>query len=173
MKHIAKFKEQFKANKKKILVLFVMVALLVTTGVLNFVLNDSLSGKLQDANIGGDDTSIATFFSAHRESRVAARQQDLVILDSIIDSANASAMAKTAAEQQKLDLGNRMILENDIETLILAYGFEDVLVSIDTSNVYVVVLAESITPVERAQIASVVCAKTSYAVGDIKIIPYS
>lgn len=66
-------------QNKKIIVLSVMVALLVATGVLNFVLSDKLNKTSTDV-AGQQDTVTQTFFAAARSDRDATRESEFCIL---------------------------------------------------------------------------------------------
>ena len=126
---------KIKPRTKKIIVLSVMVALLVATGVLNWALNDRLTASDPiDANAVTE-----TFFSAYRSEREATRESEFLYLDAIISSETSSEAAKTAAEEQKLGLVERMEKEMQLESLVKAKGFEDAIVTMSDSGVNVVV----------------------------------
>ena len=57
---------KIKSKTKKIIVLSIMVALLIATGVLNFVLNDKLNSTSQISGSGNADDVTQTFFAAAR-----------------------------------------------------------------------------------------------------------
>ena len=62
---------KIKSKTKKIIVLSVMVALLIATGVLNFVLSDKLGSSNQTSN-GNTSTVTQTFFAAAKSLRSAS-----------------------------------------------------------------------------------------------------
>ena len=97
-----KVKKGLSANAKKVIVLCSMVALLVLTGVLNFVLNGDLLSKDGPTTVGGD--AVTTFFSDYRTNRETARAEEMSYLDAIISSEDSSAEAKTTAEEMKQEL---------------------------------------------------------------------
>ena len=77
---------KIKPRTKKVLVLSVMVALLVATGVLNWALNDRLSSNEPiDAGVVTE-----TFFAAYRSDREATRESEFLYLDAIITSETSS-----------------------------------------------------------------------------------
>lgn len=160
---------KIKPRTKKIIVLSVMVALLVATGVLNWALNDRLtaSGPI-DANAVTE-----TFFSAYRSEREATRESEFLYLDAIISSETSSEAAKTAAEEQKLGLVERMEKEMQLESLVKAKGFEDAIVTMSDSGVNVVVGTAELTAEQAAQIYDIVRSETDLTAGDVKIIPYN
>ena len=159
---------KIKPRTKKVLVLSVMVALLVATGVLNWALNDRLTSS--DPIDAGVVTE--TFFAAYRSDREATRESEFLYLDAIISSETSSQEAKDAAEEQKLGLVERMESELQLETLVKSKGFEDAIVTLSDSCVNVVVGSAELTDIQAAQIYDIVISETSFGVGDIKIIPY-
>lgn len=160
---------KIKPRTKKIIVLSVMVALLVATGVLNWALNDRLTASDPiDANAVTE-----TFFSAYRSEREATRESEFLYLDAIISSETSSEAAKTAAEEQKLGLVERMEKEMQLESLVKAKGFEDAIVTMSDSGVNVVVGTAELTAEQAAQIYDIVRSETDLTAGDVKIIPYS
>ena len=159
---------KIKPRTKKVLVLSVMVALLVATGVLNWALNDRLTSS--DPIDAGVVTE--TFFAAYRSDREATRESEFLYLDAIISSETSSQEVKDAAEEQKLGLVERMESELQLETLVKSKGFEDAIVTLSDSGVNVVVGSAELTDIQAAQIYDIVTSETSFGVGDIKIIPY-
>ena len=160
---------KIKPRTKKIIVLSVMVALLVATGVLNWALNDRLTASDPiDANAVTE-----TFFSAYRSEREATRESEFLYLDAIISSETSSEAAKTAAEEQKLGLVERMESELQLEALVKAKGFDDAIVTMSDSGVNVVVGAAELTAEQAAQIYDIIRSETEFTAGDVKIIPYN
>ena len=160
---------KIKPRTKKILVLSVMVALLVATGVLNWALNDRLtSGDPVDVNAVTE-----TFFAAYRSDREATRESGFLYLDAIITSETSSEAAKTAAEEQKLGLVERMETEMQLETLVKAKGFDDAIVTLSDEGVNVVVGTAELTAEQTAQIYDIIRSETDYSLADVKVIPYN
>ena len=75
-----KVRKGLSANAKKVIVLCSMVALLVLTGVLNFVLNGDLGASKDPTTVGGD--AVTTFFSDYRTNRENARAEEMSYLSS-------------------------------------------------------------------------------------------
>ena len=167
---MAKLKESIKANRKKIIVVVSMVALLVATGCLNYFLNV----RQQDGQPAGTDGTVTTetFFSTYRTDREETRSQELQYLDEISASASSSESAIASAEEQKLQITGAMETELVLEGLIKAKGFEDCVVTMSTENVNVVVMDEELTLEESAQIMDIIVSETDYTAPDIVIIPY-
>ena len=151
-------------KKKKIFILAGMVLLLVVTGYVNVLLNNT-------AQANTDTVEAGNFFTTYRADRQTTRNQTVLYLDGIIASEASSAEAKSAAENQKLQLTATMTLENTLEGLIKAKGFEDCIVTASTENVNVIIKKAEINEEEVAQILSVVVNESGRAAKNVKIIP--
>lgn len=163
---------KIKPKTKKIIVLSVMVALLVATGVLNFVLSDKLN-KTTD-NVGVDQGAVTqTFFAAAKSDRDSTRESEFLYLDAIMQSESSTESAKKSAQEQKLTLVNRMEKEFALETLIKARGFEDAIVTIGDKGVSIVVNSTELTSEQANQILSDVLAETTFKASEVKVIPYN
>ncbi|MBQ2714262.1 MAG: SpoIIIAH-like family protein [Clostridia bacterium] len=156
------------SKKKKIVLLSVMVALLVVSGVMNFMLNNTSAPVVDDS----DALSASSFFSAYRTDRTATREQTMLELDAIISSEDTSESAKIAAEEMKLKLCANMQTEFDLEALIKAKGFSEAVVSIGTQNINVLVNDATLESAEVAQILSIIVEETGVSASNVKITPY-
>ncbi len=163
---------KMKPKTKKIIVLSVMVALLVATGVLNFVLSDKLNKTSTDV-AGQQDTVTQTFFAAVRSDRDATRESEFLYLDAIMNSEESSEKAKTTAQEQKMLLVERMEKELALETLIKGRGFDDAIVTIGDKGVSIVVGESELSQEQANQILSVVVAETTFKATDVKVIPFN
>lgn len=162
--------EFWKKNKKKILVLSLMVVLLVATGVLNWALNRDVLGGTDDTTAGA---TTQTFFNAYRSDRTALRSEELAELDAIIKSTDTSEAAKKAAEDMKLEIVSRMDKELYIEGLIKGQGFEDAIVTLGDTSANVVVVSNELKLNEAAKIVELVVGETDYNAKSVNVIPYS
>ena len=163
--------EFLKKNKKKILVLSIMVILLVATGVLNWALSTDAIGSTSTTT--STEPSTQTFFNAYRSDRTALRQEELLELEAIIASSDTSETAKQAAEEMKLELVERMDKALYIEGLIKGQGFEDAIVTLGGTTANVVVVANELAPNDVAKIVDLVIGETSYNEKEVNVIPYS
>lgn len=164
---------KIKAKTKKIIVLSVMVVLLVTTGVLNFVLNDKLTSASENVSNNQIGGVTQTFFAAARSDRESTRESEFLYLDAIVNSETSSASAKKAAEEQKMLLVTRMEKELELETAIKGRGFEDTIVTIGDSGISVVVGAAELSVDQANLIKSVVVSATNMKPSQVKVIPYN
>lgn len=166
---LKKFGESLKANRKKIIVVFSMVALLIGTGCLNYFLNV----KTADKNESPDNNAVTpTFFETYRTDRESTRDQEIAYLDEIISSGTSTETAVQDAENQKLNITSSMEKELVLEGLIKSKGFGDCIVTMSTENVNIVVKDEELTLEEAAQILNIVETETSFTAPDVVIIPY-
>lgn len=167
---LSKFAQSLKANRKKIIVVCTMVALLVGTGCLNYFLNVKSQGNSDD-NLVNNQTE-QNFFETYRTDREETRNQEIAYLDEIIASSTSTETAILDAESQKLNITSSMETELVLEGLIKAKGFQDCIVTMSTENVNIVVVDEDLTLEEAAQILNIVETETSFTAPDVVIIPY-
>lgn len=115
------------SKKKKIIVLTCMIALLVTTAVLNFVFASSVAAN-------NDATPTASYFSEVKATRNTSRNKQLAQIDEVIASETDNEEAKKEALAMKLKISGIMEQENLLENLIKAKGYEEVAVTIGMSS---------------------------------------
>ena len=116
------------SKKKKIIVLTCMIALLVTTAVLNFVFAGSVSA-------GKDNASpTASYFTEVKTTRNSSRNKQLAQIDEVLASGTENAETKSEALAMKLKISKIMEQENLLENLIKAKGYNEVAVTIGMSS---------------------------------------
>ncbi len=116
------------SKKKKIVILSCMIALLVTTAVLNFVLSSNVVGASDTA------TPTASYFTEVRNTRNTSRSKQLEQIDEIIASDSADESTKKEALNMKLKLSKISEQENLLESLIKSKGYGEVAVSVGLSS---------------------------------------
>lgn len=163
-----KLGQTIKANRKKIIIVCTMVALLIGTGCLNYFLNVKTQGEPSEVNNQPEQS----FFETYRVDRESTRNQEIAYLDEIIASSESTETAVVDAENQKLNITSSMEKELVLEGLIKAKGFEDCIVTMSTENVNIVVMDEDLTLEEAAQILNIIETETSFTAPDVVIIPY-
>lgn len=102
-------------------------------------------------------------------SREQIRAKNKETLNGIINNATLDEAAKAQAIQSMVALTEIAEKENAAETLLLAKGFADPVVSITDGKVDVVINAASITDPQRAQIEDIVKRKTEVSAENIVI----
>ena len=112
------------SKKKKIIVLSVMVALLVVTGIVNVVLNNNLGANKVGVSSNTTQVSASSqnFYSMYRTERTSTRQQELQFYEAIMKSSTSSDEAKKDAESKKLALIAQMEKELVTEGIIIGKG---------------------------------------------------
>ena len=157
-------------KKKKIIVLSCMIALLAITAVFNFVMTTETIDVNQTAAL-----TSSNYFAQYRAERVTTRNEEILQLDSIIASAEEGSVEKSDALAMKLELTELTEKELLLETLIKAYGFEDVVVVIglDSENVNVITKTTSLSTDDAIAIYTIINDEMIASPENVKIIPIS
>ena len=156
------------SRKKKIIVLSCMIALLAVTAVCNFILtNTSVDGAAV--------VNSANYFTKYRSERLTTRNEELLQLDKIIEAADASNKEKNDALSLKIELTQMTEREMLLESLIKAYGFEDVVVVIglDSDNVNVIAKSQELSADDAVAIYTIINEEQITSPENVKIIPIS
>ena len=153
------------SKKKKIIILSCMIALLAVTAVCNFLLSgDSVY----------DNTTSTAYFSEYRSERSSSRNEQILQLDKIIAESLEDSEVRDTALSQKMQLTMLTEQELKLETLIKAYGYEEVVVtmSITSPNVSVIVKNDTFDQADAVKIYNLLTQETSVDSENINIIPY-
>ena len=126
-------------------------------------------------NVSGDAETEAegdTYFATMQVSRKRARDEALEVLQSVVDSTDADEAVKAQALTDINRLALEMNAESNIETLVMAKGFEDCVVYMTDSSVSVTVPAptEGLSDASVARITGVILDQTDYMAEQIKIV---
>ena len=113
--------------------------------------------------------SVADYIANVQLSREQVRAKNKETLMSLINSDSIDEAAKQQAIQDMIDLTEVSEKENAAETLLMAKGFSDPVVSITKEKVDVVINAPSITDPQRAQIEDIVKRKAEVGADQIII----
>lgn len=114
-------------------------------------------------------TSVTDYIANVQLSREQVRAKNKETLMEIINNENADLQAKETAVQDMIDMTAVAEKENAAETLLMAKGFADPVVSITDGKVDVVINASSLTDPERAQIEDIVKRKAEVTAENIVI----
>lgn len=114
-------------------------------------------------------TSVTDYIANVQLSREQVRAKNKETLMEIINNENADPKAKETAVQDMIDMTAVAEKENAAETLLMAKGFADPVVSITDGKVDVVINASSLTDPERAQIEDIVKRKAEVTAENIVI----
>ena len=124
-----------------------------------------------EAVLTSTGTTGYSFSSEIKLNRDQTRNRNTESLLQIINSEVVSEAQKQAAIDQMLELTDISERETGSETLLLAKGFEDVVVSISNGKVDVVINQSDVSDVQRAQIEDVITRKTGVPPENIVITP--
>ena len=158
------------SKKKKIIILSCMIALLAVTAVFNFVLTTGTLSSEENALV-----SSANYFNQYRTERLSTRNEELVQLDEIIETAQVGSEEYSNALTMKLELTEMTETELLLESLIKAYGFEDVVVVIglNSENINVIAKSQELSTDDAITIYSIIAEETGATPENVKIIPIS
>ena len=174
-------KEQPKRSFPKIgrrsVVIACAVLLIAAALVLNIILFGT-NGNTVDpttpagGEVEGDATVVQGdgYFSATQVSRQRARDEALEVLQSVVESDQASESTKTEALLEIAELARAMEAEANIETLVLAKGFAQCVAVINGDSCSVVVSATELQPSQIAQINEIVYEQAGILPTNIRIV---
>ena len=150
------------SKKKKIFILFGMVVLLVVTGCLNMFLS-SPDEELQTTNY-----SSASLLTSYRASKLETRNSMIELYDSIIATSTDSEQIKQTNALISA-LADRMEEETVLEGMIMASGYEDVVVTNSDGAYSVMVKSSNFTSDDAAKILSILVKETGVSATQVKI----
>ncbi len=111
------------------------------------------------------------YFTMAYSERENAREESLGLLEEIISDASMTNADKTAAVNKSAEIAAQIQMENSIETLVKAKGFEDCIAVVGESQVSVIVSnTMELTSSEVSMITDIVMTQTSMPASAISII---
>lgn len=149
-------------KRKKIFILFGMIALLVVTGCLNLFLSNSAE------EVPTSSYESTSFLTSYRASKYETRQTMKEYYNSIIaTSTDAEQITETNALIK--DLASRMENETILEGMIMASGYEDAVVTNADDSYTVMVKSDNFTLDDAAKILSILVKETGVSATNVKI----
>ena len=119
---------------------------------------------------GGENENVASYFASVQISRQQARDEALEVLQMVIASDSALETAKNEAIESVNRIADEIAAEANIETLVMAKGFEDCVAVISDGSASVVVKTGGLLPSEVAQIMEIVYEQAQISPENVKII---
>ncbi len=104
----------------------------------------------------GNKTSDDAYFSSIEVSRQRTRDEAIEVLQSVVDNQASTETAKNEALAQINNLAKVMEKESNIETLIMAKGFDYCVAVISDDKANIVVKSDDLLPSEISQINEIV-----------------
>ena len=173
-----------KIGKKNMIIacafVLVAVALVIAVSSLNGAKDGGFDysqgvGMTPDSNNStGDSTStsegVDTYFSSVQLNRQRSRDEALEVLQGVVDNDSSTETAKNEALAEINKLAKVMETEANIETLIVAKGFEECVAVISDEGASIVVKSDGLQAAQISQINEIVYEQAGINPSDIKII---
>lgn len=150
---------------KRNLIIAGAVALIGAAVILNFVMfggapKDGYSGYDEPSGLTGNGegqmNASDTYFASAQVSRQRARDEAMEVLQSVVENEGAVEAVKTQALADLSKLAMAIEQEANIETLIMAKGFEKCVAVISGDTARIIVSGTGLTPAQIAQINEIV-----------------
>lgn len=167
----------FKNNRKRALIVAASVFVIVAAIGINWILfgqSDVRAGqvntdkeKTEDENrlpagTDSENENPKSFFALAVTDRQRARDEAIEVLQTVVDSADASGEEKSAAAASISKIASYIQAEANIETLVKSKGFEECVAVVSDDAVSVVVGTDStLMANELAQIKEIIYLQTS------------
>ena len=116
-------------------------------------------------------TSLNSYMVQAKLNREQTRSKNKETLLEVINNNDVSAKEKKSSVKSMVKLTENTEIENNIETLLKAKGFSDIIVTINDEQADVVLSGSEVSDDKRAQIEDVIKRKTNLSVDDITITP--
>lgn len=124
--------------------------------------------KVDSGTAAGD--ADAEYFQSASVSRRRARDESLEVLQLVADSEDALQESKDSALASISKIASQIEQESNIESLIVAKGFENCIALVSDDSTTVIVQSDGLLPSEVAQITEIICSETSLPAASVKIV---
>ncbi len=168
---------------RKNLVMILSVLLIGGAVALNWILfstpTQPTDTPITDQTPGGDNATVtpdanssvvSDYFAQMAMERQKARDEAMEVLQNVVDSAQAEQTAKDEAYNKINQIADTIQQEANIETLIMAKGFEDCVAVIASDRVSVIVKTEGLMEHEVVQIQEIVYLQCGILPTNVQII---
>ena len=125
---------------------------------------------LVEGNADEEITDTAVYFSEARVSRQKSRDEAVATIENLYGIAEEDSESVSVIAEKAGEIAANMELENKIESMIKAKGFEDCIVYISGEYADVMVQTEGLLPTEAAVIKDAIITETSVPVENISIV---
>ncbi len=127
-------------------------------------------GDQYDNPAGNTPTTQNSYFVSAQLSREKARDAALEVLQTVVDSEDALQETKDAALADISRIALEMEREANIESLVLAKGFQNCVAVINGDTISVIVETDGLLPNQVAQIKEIIVEQSGIKPAGIKII---
>ena len=160
-------------------VLLIAAAVIINVSIFSGTSDDGFSYD-QSAGMNGGNQSTAqpsdtesvadSYFSSVQVSRQRTRDEAIEVLQAVVDNASSTEAAKNEALSEINKLATVMATEANIETLIIAKGFEECVAVISQGSASIVVKSDGLNAAQLSQINEIVYNEAGIKPVDITII---
>lgn len=175
----ANFMKRLRGVSARSVAVVCSVVLIGTAVVLNFTLfggkkpavseGEPLSSGT-DADLEASEDKANAYFASAQLSRKQARDQAIAVLQTVVESTSAEAVAREQASDDISRIASEIQTEANIETLIRSKGFEKCVAVISEGTASVIVQSDGLLPNELSQIKEIVWEQAGIDPVNIKII---
>lgn len=123
-----------------------------------------------EAEQTGGTESGEEYFQSASVSRRRARDESLEVLQLVADSEDALQESKDSALASMSKIASQIEQESNIESLIVAKGFENCIALVSDNSATVIVQSDGLLPSEVAQITEIICSETALPASSITIV---
>lgn len=116
--------------------------------------SDQLNADTQTPS--NTETGVDTYFTGVQVSRQRTRDEAIEVLQAVVDNASSTEAAKAEALAEINNMARVMEAEANIESLIVAKGFEECVAVISGENASIVVKSEGLVASQISQINEIV-----------------
>ncbi len=128
------------------------------------------TGTDQVIQTDGDENENAEFFAQARLTRQKMREESVQTIQTMLsDTALAKEEQQTMSEKA-VTIAQAIEVENKIENLIKAKGFEECIAYINETGANIIVQTNGLLTSEAAQIKDIVLSETKLTASDVKIV---
>ena len=139
------------------------------SGYAGYDQSSGMDNSYTGAGAGG--TTEEDWYASAQVSRTQARDEALEVLQSVVNDKSATDDAKAAAYSDITKLAKNMESETNIETLIVAKGFEKCVAVVNESDASIIVSSESeLSAAQIAQINEIVYTQAGIEPVNVNII---
>jgi len=124
----------------------------------------------QTPNDQNTESSVDSYFSSVQVSRQRSRDEAIEVLQSVVDNASSTEAARNEALAEINKLATVMATESNIETLILAKGFQECVAVISGDGARIVVRSDGLTAAQISQINEIVYTEAGIKPAGVTII---
>ena len=118
----------------------------------------------------GTEQTVDSYFSSVQVNRQRTRDEAIEVLRAVVDNEASTEAAKNEALAQINKLADIMEAEANIESLVVAKGFEECVAVISDDSVSIVVKSDGLIPAQISQINEIVYEQSGIKPVNVKII---